>query len=271
MIAYDGKVLDKQEQTALWLVMTFLAGVDGRVTARMTFDGSREMGRSVYGWTRPTIQPRPPVDWHRWSRAIFELPDRLPGMLDAALNAFEADIYIDVALLHLFAQGRGFLDTEIRDITLALDALVESKAFNPDGATIITEDAYDTLREALDLVVGHVVWGQGHPGALVERLRERIKGANDISHGERRRAFWRRIGFELKSDEKQALDNRHPMSHRGFILRKSEDRAMQKLLDHTSVARTLVDWCILALLGYDGPVLDYSSGRNESWQYFVDR
>ncbi len=76
--------------------------------------------------------------------------------------------------------------------------------------------------------------GRGIPDAG-RRLRDKNKGANDISHGERRRAFWRRIGVELKSDKKEALDNRRPMSHRGFILRKSEDRVMQKLLDRTSV------------------------------------
>ncbi|HVA28772.1 MAG TPA: hypothetical protein VNF68_11365, partial [Candidatus Baltobacteraceae bacterium] len=196
---------------------------------------------------------------------------RFPDMLDHALGLLHEDIAIDVALTHLLADSRGHLDVEIRDITLALDALIEANAFASKETYVIEPDEYEQLLPAIDAALAEALKEQPKSQSLRERIMDRVKGSNDISHGERRRKFLVRVGFELKPDEKDALDNRHPMSHKGFILRRAETEEHQALSNQVRLARTFVNRVILALLGYDGPVFDYSTGLTQPWQYFIER
>lgn len=271
LVAFDGGPLETMQQSALWLVMSFLAGRRANVVGSIGIDGDREVWRRRYMWTASLHAAHPPLDAHRWNRATFDMPAHFPKMLDKALALLEEDIPIDVALEHLFADSRGHHDIEIRDITLALDALVEANAFKAKDATVLDPDEYTDLLPTLEKALDDALKGHEKREALVDRLMERLKGANDISHGERRRKFWKRVGFELKPDEKKALGHRHPMSHAGYVLRHAGEKRHQQLADQVRLARTLVNRVILGLLGYDGPVFDYTSGRTEPWQHFIDR
>lgn len=271
LVAFDGAPLDLLQQSALWLVMEFLAGRKANVVGEIGIDGTKEVWRKRYMWTAPVHRERPPLDAHRWNRAAFDLPARFPDMVEKMYGLIKDDIPVDVALTHLFADSRSHLDIEIRDITLALDTLVEAKAFEANETTVIPPDEYEELLPKFKKALLKSLKGHQKGSDLLLRLMERLKGANDVSHAERRRKFWRRVGFGLKRDEKDALDNRHPMSHAGYVLRAAETAEYQALSDQVHLARTLVNRVILALIGYDGPVLDFTSGRTQPWQYFLDR
>jgi hypothetical protein len=271
LVAFDGEPLEPRQQSALWLVMSFLAGREANFVGCIGIDGDREVWRTYHRWDPPLHKARPPLDPRRWNRATFDMPARLPAMLEHALKLLNENIPVDVALSHLFADSRKHSDTEIRDISLALDSLVEASAFDSKETTVIDPDEYMALLPQITEAIARALNGHPCENALHSRIMERVKGANDVSHGERRRKFWQRVGFELKPDEKDALDNRHPMSHAGYVLRGADIQEHQALSDQVRLARTLVDRVILALLGYDGPVLDYTSRLTQPWKYFIDR
>lgn len=271
LVAFDGDPLDPLQQSALWLVMEFLAGRRANVVGEIGIDGTKEVWRKRYMWTAALHSERPPLDAHRWNRAALDLPARFPAMVEKMYGLIKDDIPVDIALTHLFADSRGHLDIEIRDITLALDTLVEAKAFEANETTVISPDEYDDLLPKFKKALAKSLKEHRKGSDLLSRMMERLKGANDVSHGERRRKFWKRVGFALKRDEKEALDNRHPMSHAGYVLRGAETAEYQALSDQVHVARTLVNRVILALIGYDGPVFDFATGRTQPWNYFLDR
>jgi hypothetical protein len=267
LVAFDGAPLEKRQQNALWIVLSFLAGRRVRVVGEIGIEGEREIWCKRHMWNESPHKAQPPLGPER----LHEMSTVLPRMLDNALALLDEGNPLDIALAHLFADSRGNLDIEMRDVTLALDALVEASAFVSNGVTIVDPNEYGELLPVLEQALDEALQGHERREDLLKRLSERLKGANDVSHGERRRKFWKRIGFELKPDEKDALDNRHPMSHGGYLLRGAGDEEYKALLRQTRLARNLMNRVILALLGYDGPVFDYTSGKTEPWQYYIDR
>jgi len=270
-VAFDGAPLEMMQRSALWLLMSFLAGRWGAVVGTIGIEGDREIWRRRHRWTAPSAGASPPMDSHRWNQIAHELPQRFPGMLDNALALLKEEIPLDVALEHLFANSRGYLDIEIRDIALALDSLVEANAFSVGDAYVIDPDEYEDLVPSIELAISDALKDVKKADDLQKRLMERIKGANDVSHGERRRKFWKRVGFDLKPDEKDALDNRNPMSHAGYILRHTGTEEYQALINQVRLARNLVNRVVFALLGYEGALFDYTSGLTKPWNYFLER
>ena len=124
----------------------------------------------------------------RFYQALMKWPNGHPQLLDRAFDLLQEDIPIDVALAHLFADSRSHLDIEIRDITLALDALIEANAFKTNGATVIDPNAYKALLPTLQSALGESLKGHPKRDELIA-LMDRLRTANDVSHGERRRKF----------------------------------------------------------------------------------
>jgi hypothetical protein len=269
-VGLDGDALATVEQGVLCKVLSFLAGRNGATCANVGLDGSREVWKRRYAWSAPTVRARSPIPL---LHPDLKLSVRLPIMLDAGVGLYEERIRFDVALDHLFADPRGHIDVEIRDITQAFHTLVESYAFRPNAENerfVIPEDHYPEIVERMRPAIEEVLKDSSAPPRLVARIFERLRGANDITHPERRRKFLRRVGFDLKSDEKKALGNRDPMSHLGYLDTRSTN-AVERIILQTRLTRNLVNRAILALLRYDGAVFDYTTGTMQPWSYFIER
>ncbi|MHB8390675.1 MAG: hypothetical protein ACYDBH_14030 [Acidobacteriaceae bacterium] len=271
LVVYEGKRFESAEQRAVWLVLTFLAGAPGAVTAEMAVRGNAEIGRRVYAWRRPSLRARPPVFLKTfYPPSLAKLISRLCE--EAKVQVERDDVHLDVALTHLFADHRDLLDLEMRDLTLALDALVESSAQSQGKATAIPSSQYALLRPRLEQAIKDALVEAGQAGGSLEtRLVERLQGGNDMSVTRRRESCWSRVGIALKSDEVEALANRNAMAHSGALLRHAGDEKMQKLIFQVQMVRTLVNRSILSLLGYRGPVLNYLVGHNMAWEHFERR
>lgn len=267
LVGFDGGPLEAMQQSALWIVMSFLAGRRANVVGSIGIEGSQEVWRRRHMWKAPLHKALPPLGPQR----LHDLPTRFPQMLDRAYELLIEDIPIDVALEHFFADSRGHLDIEIRDISLALDALIEANAFKSNGVTVIKPDEYEDLMLSLNDALEAALKDHPNHDDLLSRIMDRVKTANDISHGERRNKFFARVGFGLKPDEKDALHNRHPMAHSGYLLRHAGNEQYEALMHQVRLARNFVNRVILALLGYEGTVFDYVTGRIQPWQYFIAR
>jgi len=269
-VGFEGNALAMVEQGVLCKVLSFLAGREGATCANVGLHGSREVWKKRYAWSAPTVRASSPIRSLHLDAAFLQ---KFPMMLAAGVGLHKERIQLDVALSHLFADSRGHTDVELRDITLALDALVESAAFKPKGEGerfVIGRIRYAEIVKRMQPCIEEVLGSSSVPGRLAERIFERLRGANDVTHSERRRKFWRRVGFDLKSDEKEALDKRHPMSHQGFLDMRGTDN-VERVILQARLARNLVNRVILALLGYDGPVFDFTMGMMQPWSYFLER
>lgn len=267
-VGIDGLSLTHSEIFALTNIMSFLAGRTGYLACRVRLDKSyAEVYRELYATSAPVAQAKPPIVFAAGNNAVASLALQFPHLLDVASELAREGINYEIALLHLLADHRHMFDVEIRDITLALDALIESAPFRPESARLLPVNEYATLLEQLKPVLANAVVSANHPQSVADGLFERLKGANDATYRYRREAFWRRVGFNLWPHEKNALRYRHPMSHAGFVT-KDDHKSVVQLSRDILVARTLVNRVILTLLGYVGDICDYMSGQNRSLESF---
>lgn len=182
-------------------------------------------------------------------------------MLDAlVLLRHEPSVEIDVAITHLLAEP-AFLDTEIRDLTLALDALIESKAFKPRNVRPhLPSDHFDKAAKPLLDALAEVLSADA-----MRRARDVLRQLNAPHHAQRRDAFWRRVGFSPTDREIKALRHRHPLSHSGFLrwAQSGRDEDVQRLHDDIAVLRTLLNRCTFALLGWRNPLMNHATFLDE--------
>jgi hypothetical protein len=255
-IAYEGTPLGEDESVSLLTVLGLCLGEDLEVRAEITVgaDG-KAVGRTLFAVRDSVATDRRPALDALHPDSVRALNDNLATMVEQAHSLrSEHDVAIDVAVKYLQRWNMQQLDLEIRDITSALNVLIESPAFAPSRTTLLTQRAFELICQDIDATVER----HNVPDDFRARLQERICEANAISSRERRRKFWDVVGFEPTPKERSALRRRHIMSHKGFIdpQDRAEERALLQDIDH---ARTLVNETILALLRYDGPVIAYGS------------
>ena len=265
MVAYQGERLDREERRTVLHLLSFLTGRMGAVAGEFFLDGGEEKGRILESYNPDESIAKPPVQWRSPDLGPLQrLPAQLPQMFEAmhGLRVNEK-IPLDVALTHLLSRPRLF-DEEVRDIALALDSLIEADAFSRNGVTLVAAEVYERALPELFKAINEAITRNNLPTALHDRLKERLVGANDISHGERRRAFFERVGFEPGPREKAALNLRHPMSHRGYLWLDGDSvQELDGISEQTRIARTFVNAVILSMLGYGGTVFDHLIGANK--------
>lgn len=267
-VAYNGVRLSSAEQRVVLLILSLLTGRFGTIEAEIELDenGKETSRRLISSVGRPYGDAKPPISITASADRV--VIDAVPGMVRSmcleAKRLLDDGIAIDVALIHLLTDHRRLFDVEIRDITLALDSLIEAKVYAMNGSTLMCPKKYDGLLLEVEPAVRHAVQARGYGDAEANHILERLSKANDTSHGERRNKFWTAVGITLSEVEKAALRHRHAMSHKGFITRI--DLAKYRALGRdVMIARTLVNRVILKLLGYEGPVLNYVTGQNQTW------
>jgi hypothetical protein len=183
-------------------------------------------------------------------------------MFTACHSLLDENIPIDIALEYLFG-SQTWIDDTLRRLNSALDCLIEVEAFSPTKSRIVVDEtAYARFVNDLMPHVETIVTEREFPTELIGRIKERLKGANDVRLSERRNKFWERVGFEPGPNEKKARRTRDKLAHRGYVLRGATDDEFDATLANSHIMRNLVNRAILALLGYRGPLLDYRKGLN---------
>lgn len=258
-IAYDGGALDELQVVSILTVLGFLVGhdVDACAQIMMGSDGKLVERDLVVPHVEPEHTPTPAVNCIDGT-TVATVSSSLESMVARAHELrFAKDVPIDVAIKYLQRWNGNQLDLEIRDVTSALNVIIESPGFSPDNGRLVDAEMFKHICARLDKTIE--LLSSNVPQELHERLRERIREANAVTTKERRRRLWTTVGFEPTKAERAALRHRNVMSHKGFIETRSTDEE-RSLLDDIALARTLVNETILTLIGYSGLLLDYSTG-----------
>jgi hypothetical protein len=263
VVGHRDAVFTPRQLTAIWLVLSFLSGRKAPRVADLELDADgqeqfRSLNRTAVGGI--SGRPRPPIllMGHGWAEVL----SALPAMFTACHNLLDEDVPLEIVLEYLLGT-ESWIDQTLRNLTSALDCLIEADAFSPTKTRIVVdEEKYAAFISNLMPAVKAAIEERALPTELVGRIEERLKGANDVLYAERCKKFWRRVGFEPGPNEKKALKTRHTLAHRGYVLRGNSNEEFDAIFANTHVARNLVNRTILALLGYHGPLYDNRSGRN---------
>jgi hypothetical protein len=258
-IAYEGAPLHQNESLSLLTVLGLVLGQDLNVRAEISVDAEgNAVERTLFAVRdSPLGDNRPAIDAFDAS-SVRAVGSDLARMVERARRLrFEDDVALDVAIKYLQRWNMNQLDLEIRDITSALNVLIESPAFAPTRTTLLSANVLKKVYRAVDAVLdadSNVLHSD-----FRDRIRKRLWEANSISISERRNHFWETVGFQPTAQERSALERRHVISHKGYI--DPRDRAEERaLLEDIDLARTIVNEALLALLHYDGPLIDYRTG-----------
>lgn len=254
VIESSNELTDAKLDSALAL-LSFIGGRIVRLAAVGSYtSGGEEISRRLFPHAARGIAPRPPFRLQYPRLAVQHLPEKFGEMLEAMFAYRNSPtVELPAAISHLLVEAP-YLDVELRDLALALDTLIESERFSPgDIPPIVPVDIFaaaaapliDALRSRMS-------------ANAVDRVKSIINGLNSNAHSVRRDMFWKFVGFDPSEEERKAYRHRHPMSHSGFINIPTLhfDDSWQNLIYDAARLRTMVNRCILALLGWNYPVMD---------------
>lgn len=258
-IAWMGRPLHDAWPRALRVLLTFLFGTWLEPIVQYTTDvGGRVTWRHFNSIHPPSFRkPTPPIDPHQHSN-MRSVGDQFDDMLQRCMKLLLRDVPLDVSLGHLFAEHDG-LGTEIRDIAVALDSLVESPLFDVPRRKLVTDERLLELSGEIITFLQPLL--KEKEADFKRRVGNVLALAQYDTTGDRRRKFWETLDVALSQDELSALKHRNTMSHKGYIdFDHTSDAEWQGLVKDRSLLRTLVNRVILGLLGFHGHATSYVNG-----------
>ncbi len=257
VVAYDGEPFDEDCLVSHLTVLSFVLGRELDVRAQVSVDANGKMvERRLWTPVAPLEQKARPAIQFLVPTNTAALGMFLGTMVERARRwRFDENAPIDVAVKYLLRWNGEQLDLEIRDITSALNVVIESPAFGAKHEPVVDKKVFKPVWKHMKTVIKALP--NDVPQRLRDRLCERIKEANDVTASEHRRRFWKAVRFKPTKTERLALERRHVMAHAGFI--DTEDSAKERALyDDIRITRTIANESFLALLGYDGLMIDYT-------------
>jgi hypothetical protein len=260
-IAWIGGPFRGSALRVLITVLSFVFGTFLEQAMRCTVDANGDvLEQTLYALHSPhPIKPRPPI--HLYHPAdLRNIADQLGTMLRRCRSLFVQDVPLDVAVAHLLPPHDTVGD-EIRDIALALDTLIESPLYEPPRRPLVSRRRFQAIKAQIETFAATILTED--EGEVKSRIGQVLVQANSASGRDRRKKFWHSVGMEPTPQELAALEHRDTVSHRGFIpFAHGRDSEWNRIIGEKGLLRTLVNRVIFRLLGYDGPVLNYASGRD---------
>jgi len=215
VVAYVGEPMHEQMLTSFLSVIDLLFGQEHELLHEDAVDGCGSLvRRRLWSHRAADDRPRSPAILCDSHATTQQLGLSLPTMVKRSRQLrFIDDAPIDVAVKYLLRFNGGQLDLEIRDITSALNAMIESPAYGPRPESILPKRQFRRLRKAVSRAIGDL--SVDMPDRLRRNFVNGLNGANDISPLEHRRRFYDAVGFTPSSEEQLALRRRHVMAHLG--------------------------------------------------------
>jgi hypothetical protein len=260
VIAWTGSPLPDAGPRALQILVSFILGAWVEPVMHFTVDAAATiLFRRVDALRDPSTRKHtPPLELHLAS-VVAQLRDQFDVMFSRCETLLAREVQLDVAIGHLFAEHEG-LDLEIRDVAIALSTLVESPLFAPPRRRLVQKARYQVLKAALLERLSELL--SADEANFSRRVGDVLELACFDSTGDRRRAFWKAVGFNLSSAEEAALKHRDTMSHRGYLeFDTSKDEEWNAVVRDLHTLRTLVNRVLLSLLGFRGDAVSYVTGN----------
>jgi hypothetical protein len=266
-VFYHGAPLDEGRRRALSALIGYLCGGRSAHVATDTFDTTGILSVAFTERGDATVRKIMPVPLNYPGEGPLTVAPHLPKLLDGMYRELRRDRQGIEAALHHYSEGvaNAYPTKAVGDMSVAIDALIASRTGDDQSnADIIAPGDFKimhrSMTEALKGLFADNRFGQLSQNQR-QRLQTKLDNLNTASNTKRFERFWRDIGVKLKRRDVKVLRKRHPALHRGY----PEDEATRRALlrSHEDVRRlaNLFNRAFLAMLGYEGPILDARTGK----------
>src|SRR6202035_4435109 len=169
-ISYEGEALDENCVNSILTVLSFMFGRGLDVRAQVEVDAEGN-ATERHLWVPATVilqQPRPALSSVEHP-SVAALGANLETMTERARSLrYDHDSAVDVAVKYLLRWNGGQLDLEIRDVTSALNVLIESPTFTPNEGRVVDSNDFKPIVKAMKAAIEALP--DGVPPALRKRL-----------------------------------------------------------------------------------------------------
>ncbi len=196
-------------------------------------------------------------------------------MTEHAKYLIECGFPLRAVLYHVFASQQPVPEITITHLGIALDGIKNAVVVKIKGEGRLMEAKVFKKRIAPVARAAEAAFSGPEDTEALDAMLRAIGRANDRSHGERWKRFWRdHVSYELTDRERAVLEHRDPAVHEAYILRTEYDLALEqdKSVDRrpyderlrdldvdAKVYRNVVDRVLLLMLGYKGEFMDFCS------------
>jgi len=181
--------------------------------------------------------------------------DQLGTMLARCDELLSQNVRLDVALQYLLGSHDG-TEAEIRDMCSAIDAVAESPLLELASIRFIDDDRFLVVRENIDKFLAQTL--PPREALFRKRVGEVLTLARTESSSKKQKMLWQATHIEIRKTEREALEHRHDMAHKGYIPFDYDDNAQWRLIfERSGLLRTLANRMLLSVLGFHGDSESY--------------
>jgi hypothetical protein len=112
------------------------------------------------------------------------------------------------------------------------------------------------VREAIDGFLAQML--PPKEARFRERVGQVLTLARTESSRKKQKLLWQATHIKIGKTEREALEHRHDMAHKGYMPFDYDDNAQWKLMfEHSGLLRTLANRMLLSILGFEGEAESY--------------
>ena len=227
-----------------------LWSTEGELLERISHSGSER--------SRLSPSPMPPVPFT--SDFVVEVEDMFSRLLPKYREIKGTGLLIDQALHHLATAMSVPSEARFALLSVAFETLASSFARKEAGdqeapAKYLSNTEYRKVMRPLLRKLKKDLNGKLPPEDL-DALQGKLWGANNRAMGDRAKLLLASLGIAQDDRVAQLLELRNSAIHEGALARERPPD-LQKVVNFEEGMRTLLNKCVLRLLDYEGPFVDY--------------
>ena len=227
-----------------------LWSTEGELLERISHSGSER--------SRLSPSPMPPVPFT--SDFAVEIEDMFSRLLTKYREVKGTGLLIDQALHHLATAMSVPSEARFALLAVAFETLASSFARKEAGdqeasAKYLPKTEFRKVMRPLLRKLKKDLNGK-LPLEDMDALQRKLWGANNRAMGDRAKLLLASLGIAQDDRVDQLLELRNSAIHEGALSRKRPPN-LQKVVNFEEGMRTLLNKCVLRLLDYEGPFVDY--------------
>ncbi|MCB9780545.1 MAG: hypothetical protein H6742_18405 [Alphaproteobacteria bacterium] len=169
---------------------------------------------------------------------------------------------LDVAIHHAFSAQAAVLEARFAGLSIAFETLSSAHSRAAAGGETSTYLDRREFRKAMKPVIKQAksaLLAHGADQATVASIEGKLWAANNRAMQDRFKRMLNDLGLNLTAAEEEVLLRRNAAIHEGVLDRNRESIDVARIFTLEGVLQTLVMRVALALLGFDGMVVDYGA------------
>lgn len=250
----------EDELRVLSQFFTLLGGCRVTHVLHESFDAQKKLTVEYGTRSKATKQASPAIPLNNHLPVGYAAIEHLPNLLERMASVYRVGDSASLdAALHHYVEGvdSSYSVTRILRLSIAFEALVNLVTGDRMTSEKIIED--DTLFKSIETLLKSVLDNRDNSyvasltSIQIDRLKTKIHNMNQASNTKRIRLFWTLLGVTHSNEDDELIRRlRNESTHNGYVSDDGED--VWKNYDDSKRLADMFNRCLLAYLGYEGPV-----------------